>query len=324
MNFSQETVKEINNFRTQPNTIKKKCDVLLTGMSRMKGNDKFVKEVKEFIAQLQKIKEMPKLELNEVLTKAAESELIKFLGNIPKYNRFQDKNQLKGIVPTQYDSENPCLVADEGADTPQDVTTKILLNIKDVNQFGRKALINSEYTQVGIAQKNVEDENYLVIIFAKSLVKEEEEDEEEGELPQGNLTELKKAFDLFDYEKQGKIRIGLTIDAMKRMKFDQSDPVLFEILSELTGSEIVSWPKFATHVVMRMSDRKTDDGLRTIFDLFIDNPEQDTITFETFKRIIKEIEVSLSDDEAKHILDNTTEKGNEITFNDFCIFMKDK
>lgn len=321
MSFVKDTLKEFNNFRIQPNTIKKKCDVLLTGMSRLKVNEKFMKDVKDFVAQLQKLKEMPKFELNEALTKVASSELNKFIQDPLKYNRFRDKNQLKGIVPPQYDPENPNLVADDGADTPQDVTTKVLLNMKDTNQFGKKALINPEYTQIGIAQKEVDDENYIVMIFAKSF---SDEEEKEVELPKGNLSELKKAFDLFDYEKRGKIRIGLTMDAMKRMKFDETDPVLFDIMNGLLNNDLVSWPKFATHVVMRMSDRNTDKGLRTIFDLFIDNPEQDTISYETFKRIIKELGANVSDEEARKILENSTEKGNEINFDDFRIFMKEK
>ena len=72
----------------------------------------------------------------------------------------------------------------------------------------------------------------------------------------------------------------------------------------------------------RLTNRKNEDGLRTIFDLFIDNPKTKTITFETFKKICREIGETLTEEEMKHILANTTENGNEITFSDFCQYMK--
>ena len=71
-------------------------------------------------------------------------------------------------------------------------------------------------------------------------------------------------------------------------------------------------------------DRKTDDGLRTIFNLFIDNPDKNTITFDTFKYLAKEIGENLSDDELRRILKNCTKNGGEISFDDFVSYMKVK
>ena len=88
-------------------------------------------------------------------------------------------------------------------------------------------------------------------------------------MPQGDLTELKQAFDLFDRDGSQTIKIEEVITAMKSMKFDETNPVLYEILNELTDKSTVSWPKFACHVIKRLSDRKTEDGLKTIFDCLL-------------------------------------------------------
>lgn len=317
--FITDTLKEINSFRIKPSGIKKQCQVFQTGMTRLKGAEKFMKDVKEFVDKLDAIPKMDSLVLNPTLTKIAEAQVAKYAVNPDKYNPFIVDKKMKGIIPPNFESEEPCLVADNGADTPGFVPIKILLNIKDIERVGRNALINEDYTQIGIGHKEVDGENYYVCIFANNDAAEEEEGS--SDVPKGDLTELKQAFDLFDHDKSGKIKISEAIDAMKRMKFNQSDPTLFAILNELSRNDYVNWPKFASHVVMRMSDRESDDGLKAIFNLFIDNPEQKTITFETFKRILKEIDVSISDDELRHILENTTERGNEISFNDFCEYM---
>jgi Ca2+-binding EF-hand superfamily protein len=109
---------------------------------------------------------------------------------------------------------------------------------------------------------------------------------------------------------------------MKSMRFDVANPDLFTIIKELNNEEWVTWPNFAAHVVGRMSDRKTEEGLRTIFNLFIDNPDLETITFDTFKRICNEVGENMSDEEMKNILEITTQSGNDIGFEDFCQYMK--
>jgi Ca2+-binding EF-hand superfamily protein len=93
-------------------------------------------------------------------------------------------------------------------------------------------------------------------------------------------------------------------------------------ICDLKGNELCSWPKFASHVYNCITDRNTDEGLRTLFDLFIDDPNKDTITFETFKRICKEVGENMSDEEMKNILEITTQSGNDINFDDFCQYMK--
>ena len=62
--------------------------------------------------------------------------------------------------------------------------------------------------------------------------------------------------------------------------------------------------------------------MRTLFDLFIDDPEKDTITLDTFKRICKDIGDIVSDEELKNTMEITTQSGNDISFDDFCQYMK--
>ncbi len=195
---------------------------------------------------------------------------------------------------------------------------KLLLNKSDKEKKGRKILCTPEYTQIGIASRESEGENYYVILFANN----DSIEEGDPQLPPGDLTDLKKAFDLFDHDGSQKIRIQECLEGMKSVNFDQTNPILYDIIRDLEGEEWCSWPKFAFHVYSCITDRNTDEGLRTLFDLFIDDPNKDTITFDTFKRICNEVGENMSDEEMKNILEITTQSGNDINFEDFCQYMK--
>ena len=270
----------------------------------------------------------------------------KYSRNESTYNPYLLGNQLKGILPEGFLSQNPGLIADSGADEAQTIVPKLLLNKIDKERKGRKILCTSEYTQVGIANTEFEGENYYVIIFAKNdapktqakaqiqtqaqskvqsqpqVLSQSEQIEGEPELPNIDLSELKQAFDLYDTDGSQRINMKECIDGMKLIGFDKTNPILFDIIKDLEENEYVSWPKFAFHVYQCITDRNTDEGLRTLFDLFIDDPEKDTISLDTFRKICQEVGDNMSDEELKNILEITTQSGNDISFDDFCQYMK--
>ena len=316
--FEKDILSEINSFRSNPRSIQHQIEVLQKGISRLRSNDPFLKEIDNFIASIDRIPKMKPLILNKTLCQIAREEVKKFIKNESSYNPYLTGAQMKGVVPSGFLEQNAALIADSGADEAETVVPKLLLNKVDKEKKGRQILCTPDYTQVGIASRENEGENYYVIIFAN----EDSVEEGDPQLPEGDLTELKQAFDLYDHDGSQKIRIKECIEGMKSVNFDKTNPILFDIICDLEGEEWCSWPKFAYHVYSSITDRNTDQGLRTLFDLFIDDPKKDTITFDTFKRICREVGENMSDDEMKNILEITTQSGNDITFEDFCQYMK--
>jgi Ca2+-binding EF-hand superfamily protein len=268
------------------------------------------------------MKPVPPLTLNSELTKIAQNEAKKFCLNNKDYKCYQVGNELKNVIPDYYLSENPALLADIGSDDPNNQIVKLLLNKVDTKKKGRSFITDPFYTQVGIGLQIFEEENYIILIFANS---------EKNYVPKverkiisiDEMNELKQAFDLFDFEKNQTIKINDAIEALKYMNYDTINPELYKILNELSEeNEIVSWENFSNHVNSRLNDYNTENGLRTIFNLCIDNPKEETITFETFKRICSEIGENMSDTQMKHILKNATLKGDQITFEEFCEYIK--
>ena len=316
--FEKDIISEINSFRENPHSIQHQIEVLQKGISRLRSKDPFLKEIDDFILSIEHLPKMKTLILNKTLCKAAREELKKYIKNESYYNPYLTGNQMKGIVPSGFLEQNAALMADSGADEAETVVPKLLLNKTDKEKKGRKILCIPEYTQIGIASKESEGENYYVIVLANNDYVEEGD----PQLPIGDLTELKQAFDLFDHDGSQKINIKECIQGMKSVDFDKTNPILFDIICDLEKEEWCSWPKFAFHVNTCITDRNSDEGLRTLFDLFIDDPKKDTITFDTFKRICNEVGENMSDDEMKNILEITTQSGNDISFEDFCQYMK--
>ena len=332
--FAKTILTSINKFRNSPESVSKQISTFKTGLSRLKKKDPFLKEIDTFLSTLSNLPKMKDLTLNKDLTKSAEKEMKVYLED-ENYPTIQEGNELQGKIPNTFLQSEPAMIFNEGADDAESVLIQTLLNKTDTNKVGRAVLTDPEYTQVGICHENVNETNFIVLIFTKGesdnkaastlkagAVKKVTVNKGENVYDNEDLTELKQAFDLFDKDGSQTIKIDDAIQAMKRMKFDQTNPVLFGILNELAQEDIVSWDTFSNHVQNRMTDRVETDGLKTIFDLFIDDPKHETITFETFKRICKEIGEELTEDELKHILSNTVDNGDEMTFGEFCQYLR--
>jgi Ca2+-binding EF-hand superfamily protein len=315
--FAQNVLYELNKFRSSPKSIQHQCELVRKGFSRIRAGDPFLNDIDFFLKQLDSMKQLPVLEFNEILSEAAKRELPSFRGK-RGYLKYRRSNGVKGIVPEYYLVASPALAADDGADDPINVLTKILLDKQDRLKEGRDILCDPQFTQVGIAHEVYDEENMIIMIFAREFIS----DEPKFELPFGNITELKKAFDILDADGKEILNMNEIMETLDEMNFNKTDPTLYGIIKDLSDREKCSWPKFAYEVNKRMTDRQSREGLRTIFNLFIDNPDKGTITFDTFKKICYEIECGLSEQELNDIFKIAASNGDEITFKEFEEYMK--
>ena len=314
--FAQSVLDELNKFRSSPRSIQHQCEVIRKGFSRIKSGDPFLNEIDYFVKELDSMQQLPKLEFNQVLSEAAKRELPSFRGK-KGYQKYKRSDSIKGIIPEYYLVASPALAADDGADEPINVLTKILLDKQDRLKEGRDILCDPNFTQIGIAHEIFDQENMIIMIFATEYVS----DEPKFEIPFGNISELKKAFDILDEEGKEVLQMNEIMETLNEIEFNKTDPTLYSIFKDLSNRERCSWPKFAYYANVRMTDRETEEGLLTIFNLFIDDPNKKTITFETFKKICNEIECGLSEKKMKEIMEKATKNGNEITFEEFVDYM---
>ena len=314
--FAENVIKEFNKFRANPKSIQHQCEVIRKGFSRIKAGDPFLNEIDYFVKALDSMKQLPTLEINDVLSNAARKELPNFRGK-SSYQKYRRTDNIKGISPDYYMVASPAMVADDGADEPINVLTKILLDKQDKLKDGRDILCDPKFTQVGIAHEVFDEENMVILIFAREYI----EDEPNYELPEGDLTELKKAFDILDIQGNQKLQIKQIMKALDDIQFFRTDPTIYSIFKDLSDKETCSWPKFASFANARLTDRETKEGLSTIYNLFINDPNKDTLDFDTFKKICSELDCGLSEKQLNEILQASTNNGNEITFKEFEQYM---
>ena len=317
--FSEKVLDEMNKFRTRPKSIENILQTFKLGLSRLRARDPFINEIEAFISTLEVLKPMPPLQKNEDLCKAAESQIENFSRDEEHYKNYRIGKELKGIIPEQYLNQECALVA-ESADDPANITIKILLNKEDKFKVGRSYFTNSKYTQVGIADVVNEQDCYVVLIFGQNEAKLRKA----VPLPKGDLSELKQAFDLFDVNKIGEINTKDTIEALDALGFKKRNPQLFEIVKGLYNEDNlnVDWPTFADYIIGKISDKDTEEGLRIIFELFVDDHVDDTVSLMNLKRIVEELQEEKGIQQVNNLLLLKGASNARLTFPEFYDYMK--
>ena len=118
------------------------------------------------------------------------------------------------------------------------------------------------------------------------------------------VDEIKQAFDLFDTNGTGKIDPKELKAAMQSLGFDSKNPTIYQLIADLDTPEAernggISFDDFVDAINDKLGDKESKEGIRRIFDLFIDDPNADTITLSSLKKISKELGENMSDEELK-------------------------
>ena len=74
---------------------------------------------------------------------------------------------------------------------------------------------------------------------------------------------------------------------MKSLGSDKKNPELYRIMNP--ENENIDFPLFTNHIINSITDKFSEDGIWTIFNLFVDNPRFDTISIIILKKIIEEL-----------------------------------
>ena len=116
------------------------------------------------------------------------------------------------------------------------------------------------------------------------------------------VDEIKQAFDLFDTNGTGKIDPKELKAAMQSLGFDSRSPNIYQLIADLNIPDIErnggkSFDDFLDVISDKIGNKELKEGIRRIFDLFIGDPNSDTITLSSLKKISKELGENMSDEE---------------------------
>ena len=168
-----------------------------------------------------------------------------------------------------------------------------------------------------------------VKLTAKQTQPEVKKKVERPGLSQDEVDEIRQAFDLFDTNQTGKIDPKELKAAMQSLGFDTKNPTIFQMISELDTPDSqkkggIDFESFVEAINNKLGDKETKDGIRRIFNLFIDDPQQETITLSSLRRIARELGEQMSNDELKDMLERASSNGTELSFDEFYDIMTKK
>ena len=76
----------------------------------------------------------------------------------------------------------------------------------------------------------------------------------------------------------------------------------------------ISFDYFSDAINNKLNDKESKERIRRIFDLFIGDPNADTIILSSLKKISKELGENMRDEELKIMLERASKNGVELTF----------
>ena len=138
--------------------------------------------------------------------------------------------------------------------------------------------------------------------------------------------EIKEAFELFDSNGDGKINVREIRGAMQSIGYDEKNPTVYEVITELDNprsknSGGATFNDFCQTVNYRVPEKETTEDLRKVFNLFLDDPNSDTTTLESIKRVADELGENIEEIELNAMLNKASKSGARLTFDDFVAIM---
>ena len=138
------------------------------------------------------------------------------------------------------------------------------------------------------------------------------------------LHSIEKAFKLFA-DRSGMMNLNNMVIAMKELKFDENEPVVYDIVSEIESETktSVSYDDFVDKLTEKLQDRESQKATERVFDLFVEDPKG-TLTYEVLKKVAVETGDNASDEDLKRLIKNGASNGNDIPYEEFhSIMVKD-
>ena len=137
-----------------------------------------------------------------------------------------------------------------------------------------------------------------------------------------HMPDLQEAFDLLDFNKTGVVDIKEALHSLKMLEYDEKYPEIYNFI-ESFGEGKFNFDQFAKKAQILLTDVHEDVGVRTMYDLFINNPDKEVITRADLEKICKDLGERFTDKDLDFLMQNVGD-GKTINFGSFKTFMNKK
>ena len=150
---------------------------------------------------------------------------------------------------------------------------------------------------------------------------------EKNGLTEDEVLEIREAFDLFDTDKSGEIDVAELKQALLNLGIDTKNQTLQNMLADIdkNGDANIDFDEFINMMTAKMSDKDTREDLEKVFELFLGDDNTDKIDIRHLKRVCKELNENMSDDELNEMIVRAdTDRDGKVSFEEFYAIMTKK
>ena len=138
------------------------------------------------------------------------------------------------------------------------------------------------------------------------------------------LNSLAKSFKLFA-DKSGIMNLNNMVIAMKELKFDENEPVVYDLIAELESENKngLTYDDFVDRLTEKLQDRESEKSIERVYDLFVEDPKG-TVTYEVLKKVHQDIGEDASEEDLRRLIKSGASNGTDIPYEEFrSIMIKD-
>ena len=141
------------------------------------------------------------------------------------------------------------------------------------------------------------------------------------EFSKEELQSFEKAFKLFA-DRNGIVHLNNMVIAMKELKFDESEPVIYDLMAELETEvkEGITYDEFIDKLTAKLGDRESQKATERVYELFVPDPNG-TLNYETLKKVAKETGDETQDEDLQILIKNGASNGTDIPYEEFHSIM---
>jgi Ca2+-binding EF-hand superfamily protein len=141
------------------------------------------------------------------------------------------------------------------------------------------------------------------------------------EFDKTELQSLEKAFKLFA-DRNGIMNFNNMVIAMKELKFDESEPVIYDLMVELeqetkTG---ITYDEFIEKLTGKLRDRESQKATERVYELFVEDPKG-TLNYDALKKVATQVGDQTPDEDLQRLIKNGASNGTDIPYDEFHAIM---
>ena len=141
-------------------------------------------------------------------------------------------------------------------------------------------------------------------------------------LSENEVNSITDSFQTFCTNDEGKLNIKECLKMMESIGLHLKEPRTYSFIKNLDTKENeerggITVNELIDALQNHVGNKNSKEGVRKIFELFLDDPNADTITLDNFKKISRQYGLNYTREQIKDMLERSSKSGNEITFDEF-------